>query len=92
MRTMTFIKQATNAGLVLGSTAALIFAMNGCKGKQEGDGAPPPVKVVQVPDMNVITISSDDAARFKLVSAEKYESVSELTATGAVSPDVSREV
>lgn len=86
-------KQSIANAILLGSTATLAIALGGCKGKSEGDGAPPPTKVVQVqPDMNLITVSSDDAARFKLISAEKYESASELTATGAVSPDISREV
>ncbi len=43
-------------------------------------------------DMNVITIDKDDVAKFPLVSAGQVESASELTATGTVFPDISREV
>ena len=65
----------------------------GCKsGKETGDGAPPPTQVVQVADMNVLTIDSKDLAKFPLVTAESVSATSELNATGTVSPDVSREV
>ncbi len=68
------------------------LAVCGCKSAEKGDGAPPPAHVVQVPDMTLITIDSKDAAKFKTVAAEKIESAGELNATGAVMPDVSREV
>ena len=62
------------------------------QGKQQGDGAPPPAHVVQVPDMNLITIDSNDVSKFPLAPAEKIESAGELNATGSVFPDISREV
>ncbi|MDR3737442.1 MAG: efflux RND transporter periplasmic adaptor subunit [Terracidiphilus sp.] len=72
---------------------SLLTAMvSGCKSKEQGDGAPPPAKVVQVADMNVITLDSKDAQRFPVVQAGQMEAESELTATGTVQPDVSREV
>ena len=49
-------------------------------------------KVIQVADMNLITIDENDVAKFPLVTAGQIESASELTATGAVFPDISREV
>lgn len=74
-------------------TAALFLSvLTGCKGKDSGDTAPPPAKVVEVSDMNLITIDSKDAHQFPLVEAGKVEAASELTATGTVAPDVSREV
>jgi cobalt-zinc-cadmium efflux system membrane fusion protein len=73
-------------------SASLSLIFSGCKGKTEGDSAPPPAKVIQVPDMNLITIDSNDAGKFALASAEKIELADELSATGAVLPDVSREV
>jgi cobalt-zinc-cadmium efflux system membrane fusion protein len=42
--------------------------------------------------MNLITIDSKDVAKFPLVTAEKIEAAAELSATGAVFPDVSREI
>jgi membrane fusion protein, heavy metal efflux system len=69
---------------------ALLLA--GCKPKEQGDGAPPPAQVIQVADMNLITIDSKDVSKFPLVTAEKTESAAELSTTGTVSPDISREV
>ena len=73
--------------------ACAALALSGCKAKeQQGDGAPPPAQVVQVADMNLLTIDSKDVNKFPLVAADKIESAAELNATGTVSPDVSREV
>lgn len=66
--------------------------LQGCKSKDEGSAAPPPAQVIQVPDMNLITIDKDDVPKFPLVAADKIESASELKVTGTVFPDVSREV
>jgi cobalt-zinc-cadmium efflux system membrane fusion protein len=70
----------------------LALLASGCKSKDEGSGAPPPAQVIQVADMNLVTIPKEDVGKFPLVSAEKVESASELNATGSVNPDVSREV
>lgn len=72
--------------------AASLSILAGCKGKESGDTAPPPAKVVEVNDMNLITVDSKDAAGFPVVQAGQVEAASELSATGTVSPDVSREV
>jgi cobalt-zinc-cadmium efflux system membrane fusion protein len=79
-----------SAALTPLALSVLLFA--GCKPKEQGDGAPPPAQVVQVADMNLITIDSKDVSKFPLVTADKIESSSELSSTGAVSPDISREV
>jgi cobalt-zinc-cadmium efflux system membrane fusion protein len=77
--------------LTLAASAALFFS--GCRAKDLGDGAPPPnPQVISVSDMNLITIDPKDAAKFRLVSVDKIESASELSATGTVFPDISREV
>jgi cobalt-zinc-cadmium efflux system membrane fusion protein len=68
------------------------LVVSGCKSAEKGDGAPPPSHVVQVQDMNLITVDSKDAAKFNTVAAEKIEAAGELNATGAVFPDISREV
>ncbi|HZP04683.1 MAG TPA: efflux RND transporter periplasmic adaptor subunit [Terracidiphilus sp.] len=78
--------------LALVSTACIGIALAGCKSKDEGSGAPPPAQVVQVPDMNLLTIDKNDVPKFPLVSVDKMEAASELKVTGAVFPDVSREV
>jgi membrane fusion protein, heavy metal efflux system len=68
------------------------LALSGCKSSEQGDGAPPPAHVIEVHDMSLITIDSNDAGKFRVVTAEKVDSPSELNATGAVFPDISREV
>jgi len=72
------------AGVILGST--------GCGSKDEGNGAPPPPKVVEVADMNLITIDKNDANKFPVVEAGKIAVPAELKVTGTVFPDISREV
>ncbi len=84
--TIDWMKQLAAALMVAG------LAVSGCKSAEKGDGAPPPAHVVQVQDMSLITIDSKDAANFKTLTAEKIEAAGELNATGAVFPDVSREV
>ena len=89
------VKQPAIASLSLSMAASLALfalALAGCKDKVQADGAPPPAQVIQVPDMNLITIDSKDVAKFPLVTAEKIEAAAELSATGAVFPDVSREI
>lgn len=81
-------KAGTAAGVSLGLAALLA----GCKGKDEGSTAPPPARVVQAADMNLITLDAKDAARFPVVQADSVASAAELNATGSVSPDISREV
>jgi cobalt-zinc-cadmium efflux system membrane fusion protein len=71
---------------------AASIALSGCKGKDEGNGAPPQPKVITVADMNLVTIDPNDVAKFPITSAGQNESASELTATGSVFPDVSREI
>ena len=51
-----------------------------------------PAQVIPVADMNLITIKADDVAKFPLNTAGQIESASELTATGSVFPDISREI
>jgi cobalt-zinc-cadmium efflux system membrane fusion protein len=92
MISYSFLRQFPQAALALALTASMGLAVSGCKGKDQGDGAPPPAQVIQVADMNLITIDSKDVAKFPLVSAAQIESAPELTATGTVFPDISREI
>jgi len=86
------LKQARRAALAFAAAASLSVALSGCKDKPQGDGAPPTARIIQVPDMNLITINSKDANRFPLADAEKIEAAAELSVTGSILPDVSREV
>jgi cobalt-zinc-cadmium efflux system membrane fusion protein len=70
----------------------LVLGAAGCGNKDEGSGAPPPAKVVEVADMNLITIDKNDVNKFPIVTADQIEASSELKATGTVFPDVAREV
>ncbi len=87
-----FSRRLPKASLLIALAASLPLAFSGCKAKEQGDGAPPPTRVIRVPDMNLITIDNNDVAKFPLVTVEKIESASELNVTGSVAPDISREV
>jgi cobalt-zinc-cadmium efflux system membrane fusion protein len=76
----------------LGLAASGCLLIAGCKAKETGDSAPPPAQVISVSDMSLLSIDKNDVAKFPLVAAEKVDSASQLTATGTVSPDISREV
>ncbi len=92
MMSRSFLKQARSAALACAVAASMSVALSGCKDKAQGDGAPPAAHVIQVPDMNLITIDNKDAHRFPLADAEKIEAAAELNVTGTVLPDISREV
>ena len=92
MNSSSFLKQYPTVSLALALAASASLLLSGCKPKEQGDGAPPPAKVIQVADMNLLTIDDKDVAKFPLIAAGQIQSASELTATGAVFPDVSREV
>jgi cobalt-zinc-cadmium efflux system membrane fusion protein len=64
----------------------------GCKSKQfnPADGAAPPAEVVPAGDMSLVRVDKPD--QFPLVAAEQLAAPAQLDVTGAVYPDVSREV
>ena len=65
--------------------------MTACKkDKSSDDGYPPPAQVVPVGDMSLISVDKPD--QFPLVAAEKREASAELKVTGAVFPDIAREI
>jgi cobalt-zinc-cadmium efflux system membrane fusion protein len=72
--------------------ASLLLAFSGCKGADQGNGAPPPAQVVEVPDMNLITISPTDVPKFPLATVGQMQAPSQLSVTGSVLPDIAREV
>jgi cobalt-zinc-cadmium efflux system membrane fusion protein len=89
----SFMKYSRMASLTVAMTTSLfLLALAGCKARETGSGAPPAAQVIPVADMNLITIDAKDVAKFPLITATQIESASELTATGSVFPDISREV
>ncbi|HUN85145.1 MAG TPA: efflux RND transporter periplasmic adaptor subunit [Terracidiphilus sp.] len=88
----SYFKQCRNASLAVSLAGSLGLGLSGCKGVEAGDGAPPPAHVVEIHDMNLIPIDSKEINKFPLAPAEKIESADQLSATGSVLPDVSREV
>jgi len=87
---MTSKDCAVAASLAL--TAAL-FVLTGCssgKAEDPAAGAPPPAKVTN--DVDVTLFKIEHPEQFPLASAVARPAVSELTVTGAVAPDVSRNV
>ena len=89
MTLRTILKPLLHASFAFALAA---LALSGCKSKEHGDPAPPPAQVIQVPDMNLLTIDQNDVAKFPVVTADKIEEASDLNATGSVFPDVAREV
>jgi cobalt-zinc-cadmium efflux system membrane fusion protein len=70
-----------------------VFSMGlpGCKKETTPfDGAPPTPQVVPTGDMSLVSVDKPD--QFSLVTAEEIDAASELKVTGAVFPDVSREI
>jgi membrane fusion protein, heavy metal efflux system len=67
----------------------LLAGCGGSKGDPKTE-APPPAKVEREQDISLIEV--DHPEQFPLVTAAKYTAASQLVATGAVSPDVSRTV
>jgi cobalt-zinc-cadmium efflux system membrane fusion protein len=87
-----FKKHAMTSLYLAFVTSASILALSGCKSNDQGNGAPPPAQVIHVADMNLITVDANDVAKFPLTEATQIETAAELTATGAVFPDIAREV
>ena len=84
----TFTVRALAASFFLVLAGSLV--LNGCKGKDEDDGAPPPAQVIKTGDASLVTI--DNPGQFSLVAAEKMEAAAELKVTGSVFPDIAREI
>jgi len=72
--------------------SVMAVTIAGCKKQETGDGAPPPAKVTQVADMDVISVDASKASQFPLQTAQGIQVAGTLTATGSVAPDVSRTV
>jgi len=80
------------AGFETALAIGLGLWLAGC-GDSKGDPkaeAPPPAKVQTEQDVNAIEVEHPD--RFTLFTATEYVAASQLTVTGTVSPDISRNV
>ena len=89
--TAQFILKRTHRGAAMAIAAFSLIAGNGCKGNEAGS-TPPTPQVIQVPDMNLLTIDPKEVTKFPLVTAEKVDVATEVNTTGSVNPDISREV
>ena len=78
--------------VALASCLAFGLTSIGCKGPKSDPKAeaPPPVKVEEAQHANEFTVERPE--RFQLANAVAYSAASELRVTGAVNPDVSRNV
>ncbi len=75
--------------------AAWVFMLmlTSCRSKEKVDeaaAAPPPAKVVEQPDLNMVKV--DRPQRFTMVKASEEEDRPQVRATGTVTPDVDRSV
>lgn len=77
-----------SAAFLLAST----FTLTSCKKQETRDGSPPSAQVTHVSDMNLVTVDPGKASHFTTQPAEKLEAASQLTATGSVMPDISRQI
>jgi cobalt-zinc-cadmium efflux system membrane fusion protein len=70
---------------------ALMLVLSGCSTHADPSAeAPPPAHVEHEPDLNIVKV--DHPEQFALVSATQEMARSQLQVTGAISPDVSRNV
>ena len=70
---------------------AFTLVLSGCSTHADPSGeAPPPAHVEHEPDLNIVKV--DHPEQFALVSAAQEMARSQLQVTGAISPDVSRNV
>jgi cobalt-zinc-cadmium efflux system membrane fusion protein len=70
-----------------------IVLLTNCGAKVQADPkaeAPPPIPVEQVADVNLVKVEHPE--QFPIATATVYSAAPELSVTGAVSPDVSRQV
>ena len=86
---MTFLRRTRRASLALSALHALLLA--GCTvhgSSVEGTGEPPAVVVEHERDNALVRVAHPD--RFALATATAIAAASEISVTGVISPDVSR--
>lgn len=70
---------------------AVAVALGGCSGKSDpAAGAPPPLKVEKVEDLNVFQTERPD--QFPVATAVEHKAAPALNVTGVVQPDIARAV
>jgi membrane fusion protein, heavy metal efflux system len=68
-----------------------LASLTACKKEfKPTDGAPPKPTVLETGDMSLVSVDKPD--QFPLVTSEKVEASSQLSVTGSVFPDISREI
>jgi len=81
----------TKSLLLLSCCLAASLSIPSCKkDSNPADGAPPSPQVVLTGDMSLVSVDKPD--QFPLVAAEQREAPDELNVTGAVFPDIAREI
>jgi cobalt-zinc-cadmium efflux system membrane fusion protein len=78
--------------LLLGTGIPLLMTLTGCSKAHANDEPPvtPPAKVVPFGDVGLFTVEHPE--QFPLATASEHPTTSELIVTGAVTPDVSRNI
>jgi cobalt-zinc-cadmium efflux system membrane fusion protein len=80
-------------GILFAVSMSTALALSGCDkagANAAAEGAPPPAKVVTVPDASLFTVAKPD--QFPLATATARPAFSELMVTGTVTPDIARNV
>jgi membrane fusion protein, heavy metal efflux system len=85
------MNRLTPAAAALGIALAIFLAGCGARAKTDPNAEAPPPAVVE-PDQDVNIVKVDHPEQFPVVSAAKHDAAPELHVTGAVTPDVSRNV
>jgi len=67
-----------------------LIPLAACKQENSADTGPAKLPVVQAGDMSLVSVDKPD--QFPLVQAESYDAPAELEVTGAIFPDVAREI
>jgi len=85
------MNRLTLAKSTLGLAFTMFLAGCGARAKTDPSAEAPPPAVVE-PDQDVNIVKVDHPEQFPVVSATKHDAAPELHVTGAVTPDVSRNV
>ena len=81
----------TKSLLLFSFCLAAFVSLTACKKDfNPADGAPPSPQIAETGDMSLVKVDKPDL--FPLVTAENHEAPAELNVTGAVFPDVAREI
>jgi membrane fusion protein, heavy metal efflux system len=79
------------AGLAI-VIGTLLIACRSTGKVDEAAAAPPPAKIEEEPDVNIIHLDIDRLQRFTLVRAGQRQELPQLNATGVVNPDVEKSI